>query len=299
VTGQDVVERHPAKTPVLGIDISATSYAEVVECCRRWVAERRAGGADTARYICVASVHGVVTARQDPEIRGILNAADIATPDGMPLVWALRSFGVRGQQRVYGPELMLRLCEDAARSGHRIYLYGGREESLRELTRRLEARFPGIRIAGACSPPFRALTPEEDAETVARIRDSDVDLVFVGISTPKQERWMHAHRAGLPGAVLIGVGAAFDFHSGRVRQAPAWMRERGLEWLFRLAMEPFRLWRRYLLVTPRFLPLWALEWLARGARNLIGSRAKGAPSDGRSGTGRLKPASPGAGASGD
>ncbi len=204
-----------------------------------------------------------MTARKDREFREILNSSEIATPDGMPLVWALRSFGVRGQQRVYGPELMLRLCEDAARRGHRVFLYGGREESLEELASRLTAKSPGLAIVGAYSPPFRALTPEEDDAAVSRILASGADIVFVGISTPKQERWMHAHRESLPGVVMVGVGAAFDFHSGRVRQAPAWMRDRGLEWFFRLTMEPLRLWRRYLLVTPRFLPLWAMEWLAR------------------------------------
>ncbi len=253
----------PDKLSVTGVGVSATSCSEVVEFCRRWIESRRFGdGANAARYICVTSVHGVISARDDDELRDILNAADIATPDGMPLVWALRSFGVRGQRRVYGPELMLHLCEDAARRGHRIFLYGGREERLQELIRRLRVKFPEIRIAGAWSPPFRPLTPEEDEAAVARIRASNADLVFVGISTPKQERWMHSHRSSLPGIVMVGVGAAFDFHSGRVRQAPAWMRSYGLEWLFRLFMEPLRLWRRYLLVTPRFLPLWAMEWLA-------------------------------------
>lgn len=270
------IKDRPDKVPVLGVGISATSYSEIVAFCRRWIGSRRAGqGPAVARYICVTSVHGVITARDDGEVREILNAADIATPDGMPLVWALRSFGARGQQRVYGPELMLRLCEDAARQGHRVFLYGGREESLEGLVRRLRAKFPGVQIAGACSPPWRALTPAEDEAAVARIRNSDADIVFVGISTPKQERWMHAHRGSFPGVVMAGVGAAFDFYSGRVRQAPPWMRDHGLEWLFRLTMEPARLWRRYLLVTPRFLPLWAIEWLTRDAANARTGAADG------------------------
>jgi N-acetylglucosaminyldiphosphoundecaprenol N-acetyl-beta-D-mannosaminyltransferase len=250
----------PGKLNVLGVGISTTSYAEVVEGCRQWVARRRSGEAsDVARFICVTSVHGVITARDSEETRAILNAADIATPDGMPLVWALRSFGAKRQQRVYGPELMLRLCEDAARHGHRIFLYGGREESLVRLRRRLEARFPGLLVAGACAPPFRELTATEEETVRQQIRAADADIIFVGISTPKQERWMYAHRAEFPGTVMIGVGAAFDFHAGQVRQAPFWMQSRGLEWLFRLSMEPRRLWRRYLLVTPRFLPLWAWQ----------------------------------------
>lgn len=254
------VQERPSKQTVVGVDISATSYDEVVGFYRRWVDGRRSGQAPlSARYICVTSVHGVITARDDAGFRQILNSADIATPDGMPLVWALRSFGVRGQQRVYGPALMLKLCESAARRGDRIFLYGGRAETLDGLCERLEGKFPDIRIVGRYSPPFRPLTPEEDAAVSSSIRASGADVVFVGISTPKQERWMYEHRQAFPGVVMIGVGAAFDFHAGRVRQAPPWMQRNGLEWLFRLTMEPARLWRRYLVVTPRFLPLWAMQ----------------------------------------
>lgn len=254
----------PNKQDVIGVGISTTTYAEVVDFCRKWIISRRnSPTAAPARYICCTSVHGVITARDDAGVREILNAADVATPDGMPLVWALRSFGARYQQRVYGPELMLRLCEDAAIRGHRIFLYGGREDRLRELRARVESRFPALQIVGMYSPPFRPLTPEEDDAIVREIRGSGADLVFVGISTPKQERWMYAHRAALAGLVMIGVGAAFDFHAGRVRQAPPWMQRYGLEWLFRLTMEPARLWRRYLLVTPRFLPLWAMQRVSK------------------------------------
>jgi N-acetylglucosaminyldiphosphoundecaprenol N-acetyl-beta-D-mannosaminyltransferase len=258
----------PAKQEVVGVELSTTSYSEVVACCRGWIGERRAGkNGPVARYICITSVHGVITARDDREVQHILNAADIATPDGMPLVWALRSFGVKEQQRVYGPTLMLHLCADAAREGHRVFLYGGREESLRELRRRLQARFPELQIVGAYSPPFRPLTPGEDEDVERRIHESAADVVFVGISTPKQERWMYNHRHRFPGVVMVGVGAAFDFHAGRVRQAPPWMQRGGLEWVFRLWMEPQRLWQRYLLVTPRFLPLWAIQrWAPRPLR---------------------------------
>ena len=248
----------------MGVDISTTSYQEVVEFCRRWVDERRSGRhGSSARYICVTSVHGIITARDEPEVRKILNAADIATPDGMPLVWALRSFGVKQQQRVYGPTLMLKVCESAAQRGDSIFLYGGREQTIEPLCRRLSLNFPGLRIAGHYCPPFRPLTPEEDTAVASQIRASGADIVLVGISTPKQERWMSAHRSEFPGLVMIGVGAAFDFHAGRVRQAPGWMQRNGLEWLFRLIMEPARLWRRYLLVTPRFLPLWAMQLIGR------------------------------------
>ena len=253
----------PDKQLVAGVGISKTSYAEVVSLCRSWWEERKRAPAvaASARYICVTSVHGVILAQDDPEVRTVLNEADLATPDGMPLVWALRSFGAREQERVYGPNLMLELCREAERSGARIFLYGGREDTLLELVGRLRGRFPNLAIAGSYSPPFRPLTPPEDEYITKLIREADADIVFVGISTPKQERWMHAHRLAFPAVTLIGVGAAFDFHAGRTRQAPAWMQRHGLEWFFRLLVEPARLWRRYLLITPRFLPLWAMQKL--------------------------------------
>ena len=257
----------PLKRLVVDVEISTTSYSEVTAFCEKWIAERRTGaGAPRSRYICVTSVHGIITAHDDVEVRSMLNEADIATPDGMPVVWALRSFGARQQQRVYGPTLMLHLCDAAERLEHRIFLYGGVEESLRELRNALKRRFPDIPIVGMYAPPFRPLTDDEDAEVVRRVVESGAEIVLVGISTPKQERWMRDHRAKLPGVVMIGVGAAFDFHAGRVRQAPQWMQQRGLEWLFRLLMEPARLWRRYVLITPRFLPLWALQGLRRTSR---------------------------------
>ncbi len=210
------------------------------------------------------SVHGIMLAHDDPEIATILNAADIATPDGMPVVWALRSFGHREQQRVYGPTLMLAICARAEKEGHRIFLYGGHEEVLPVLVKNLHERFPKLNIAGWYSPPFRPLTASEEEDVQRRIRDSEADIVFAGISTPKQERWMYEHRSAFPGVTLVGVGATFDFFSGRTRQAPAWMQRHGLEWFFRLTREPLRLWRRYLLTTPRFLPLWAKQKFTRG-----------------------------------
>jgi N-acetylglucosaminyldiphosphoundecaprenol N-acetyl-beta-D-mannosaminyltransferase len=252
----------PPKSDVLNVAVSRTSYSELTEVCRCWIAKRRLGtGGSKARYVCFLSVHGIITSRDDREVAGILNAADVVAPDGMPVVWALRSFGFRRQERVYGPTAMLRLCEDAAQQGHRVFLYGGTQDSLEALVARLSATFPGLPIAGAYSPPFRPLTDEEDESVVRRIVQSDADIVFVGISTPKQERWMFSHRDRLPGMILTGVGAAFDFHAGKVRQAPPWIQKHGLEWLFRLWAEPRRLWRRYLVTTPRFLPLWALQWL--------------------------------------
>lgn len=253
------ISENPPKQNVVGIGISKTSYEGVVECCRNWIAAR--DDSRPARYITVTSVHGIVSSREDPVFQQILNKADIATPDGMPVVWAMRSFGNPEQQRVYGPTLTLKLCEDAAKHGHRIFLYGSTDECLESLQANLTKWFPGLQIAGAYSPPFRPLTPEEDADVVDRIRTSRADLVFVGISTPKQEKWMDAHIESLPGTIMIGVGAAFDFHAGKVKQAPAWMQKNGLEWFFRLTTEPKRLWKRYILETPRFLPLWAMQKL--------------------------------------
>jgi N-acetylglucosaminyldiphosphoundecaprenol N-acetyl-beta-D-mannosaminyltransferase len=249
----------PQKQFVVSVGISKTNYNEVVRLCHQWVADRRNGVGGNARYICVTSVHGVMMAKDDPEIAHILNRADIATPDGMPIVWALRSFGSRNQQRVYGPTLMLELCRSAAENGHRIFLYGGLEDTLPLLEASLLQRFPKLIIADRYSPPFRPLTPSEDQHVQAMIHLANADIVFVGISTPKQERWMYEHRQTLPGVILIGVGAAFDFHAGRTQQAPAWMQRNGFEWLFRLVVEPKRLWKRYVLITPRFLPLWAMQ----------------------------------------
>lgn len=255
----------PAKQLVVSVGISETSYSEVVDLCARWALERERTCAPAAHYICIISVHGIMLAHDDPQFANILNEADIATPDGMPVVWAMRSFGVREQQRVYGPTLMLGICSEAAASGLRIFLYGGQEVTLTRLAARLKERFPELVIAGSYSPPFRDLTPPEDEQITRLILESGADIVFVGISTPKQEVWMYRHRASFPGVTLIGVGAAFDFHAGRIRQAPGWMQRAGLEWFFRLMVEPGRLWRRYVLITPRFLPLWARQKL-RGDR---------------------------------
>jgi N-acetylglucosaminyldiphosphoundecaprenol N-acetyl-beta-D-mannosaminyltransferase len=255
-----------AKTNILGIGITAISYEEVVCVCDHWLADRRIPSHSErpdsrARYIAVTSVHGIISSVLDPSVRRCINQADVATPDGMPVVWALRSFGCKHQQRVYGPTLTLALCDMAEKRGYGIFLYGSSPETLEKLQKNLSRRYPSLRIAGSYSPPFRPLTNEEGAEIIQKISDSGAVLVFVGLSTPKQEQWMEAHCRRLAGMVLVGVGAAFDFHAGKLRQAPEWMQRRGLEWLFRLMVEPRRLWRRYLLVTPLFLPLWGLQRL--------------------------------------
>jgi N-acetylglucosaminyldiphosphoundecaprenol N-acetyl-beta-D-mannosaminyltransferase len=247
----------PRKYPVVGVGISTTSYQEVLSFVRQWLSAHRPDA--PGRYICVTTANGIITAHKDRGFKEVLNEADIVTPDGMPLVWALRSFGFKAQARVYGPNLTLALCEQAAYEGHRIFFLGGRPEVLAKLRDRLQARLPDLQIAGAYSPPFGVISAEEDEAQMRMIRESGAQLVFVGLGEPKQERWMSAHRNRLPGVVLVGVGAAFDFHAGTLRQAPVWMQSAGLEWFFRLAMEPRRLWRRYILTTPRFLPLWAMQ----------------------------------------
>ena len=251
--------RTTPKQIVVGVGVSATSYQDTANTIREWVGEQRKNPSRPARYVCVTSVHGIITAREDSDFREILNDADIVTPDGMPIVWAMRSFGLHSQGRVYGPDLMLVLCQQAAELGHRVFLYGALPDTLEKLKAALVKRCPGLQIVGTLSPPYSPLTPEEDLAYVRKIQESKAEIVFVGLSTPKQERWMQAHRLSLAGTIFLGVGAAFDFHAGRIRQAPAWVRRAGFEWLFRLLMEPRRLWKRYLLTTPKFLPLWALQ----------------------------------------
>ena len=264
----------PPKQPVLGVGISATNYGQMLRLCRQWVEQRRQDPAKSRNGHCifVCTVNAVMTAVLRPPFRTLLNSGDVATTDGMPLAWALRSFGVRKQPRVYGPDLMLALCGQATRLGHRIYLFGGRKEVIEVLPRNLSKRFPGIRIAGCYPSRNPPSTPQADREAIAAILSSGADIVFVGFGQPRQEQWIVDHRDLLPGVVLAGVGAAFDFHAGRVRQAPRWMQRSGLEWFFRLLSEPLRLWRRYILFNPLFLMMWGLQlagllrYAARGQR---------------------------------
>jgi len=205
------------------------------------------------QYVCVTGVHGVMESQRDPELRRIHNAAGLVTPDGMPLVWLARRAGFRHVDRVYGPDLLLACCQISVTRGYRHFFYGGNPGVAERLSDRLVRRFPGLRVVGTHSPPYRPAGAAEREEVVQQINASGADIVWVGLSTPKQERWMDAHRARLAAAVLIGVGAAFDFHAGIKRQAPRWMQQSGLEWLFRLGQEPRRLWRRYSYNNVRFI----------------------------------------------
>lgn len=217
-------------------------------------------------YITAAAVNLVMAAQEDPEARAAVLGATLAVPDGQPLVWALRALGHAGATRVYGPELMARFCARAARAGTPLYLYGGRSaEALALLERRLRERFPGLQIVGGCSPPFRPLTEQERQRTVAEIDSSGAAVVWVGTGQPKQEMWMLQMRPRLAAPLLVGVGAAFDFHAGLVSQAPGWMQRSGLEWTYRLSREPRRLWRRYARYNPLFLVGFLRQYLRHRA----------------------------------
>jgi N-acetylglucosaminyldiphosphoundecaprenol N-acetyl-beta-D-mannosaminyltransferase len=237
---------------ILRMRVDGTSYLAAAAQVVDWTSER------FGRYICVANVHMVMEAFDNLTFRHVVNGAALVTPDGMPLVWMLRALGLREQTRVYGPTLLLHVCEQAAKAGIPIGLYGGTKQSLVALQQFLGVRFPELQVAYAFAPPFRPLTPEEDEKVVTDIMDSGARILFVGLGCPKQELWMAAHRERLK-LVQLGVGAAFDFHSGRVPQAPGVLQSVGLEWLFRLMMEPRRLWRRYLLHNPRFVVLTLLQ----------------------------------------
>jgi N-acetylglucosaminyldiphosphoundecaprenol N-acetyl-beta-D-mannosaminyltransferase len=233
---------------VLGIPLALTDYEHTLD----WI--DAAVEARTRAYVCVAAVHTVMACQEDEQLRAAVLGADFTVPDGQPLVWALRASGHPLGDRVYGPELMDRACARAARSGQRFFLYGGRNQgALAELARLLRLRYPGLRIVGGYAPPFRDLTDAEEGAIAADITRSGADVVWVGIGVPKQEKWMARMRDRLQAPVLIGVGAAFDFHAGIVPQAPPLMQRLGLEWVYRLRQEPRRLWRRYLRYNPRFV----------------------------------------------
>ncbi len=240
----------PDKAPMVGIPISVTSYDDVIEKLTNRPTDR-------ATVVAVCNVHSVMSARRDPELREAIAAAEIATPDGVPIVWGLRATVRKEQQRVYGPDLMHKAFVDDV--GWKHYLYGSTPETLEQLQAKLAEIAPKAKIVGAYSPPFREMTQAESDEAMEAIRSSGADVVWVGLGMPKQELWMHGIRPELPGIALLGVGAAFDFLAGTKKQAPAWMQKAGLEWLFRLIQEPRRLWRRYIWNNPAYAVLLTLQ----------------------------------------
>jgi N-acetylglucosaminyldiphosphoundecaprenol N-acetyl-beta-D-mannosaminyltransferase len=246
----------PRTRHLLGVDFCEIDYEGALRRIEEMVATRERG------YVCHVSVNALMNARREPAAMSALRGADLVLPDGMPVVWALRSLGAEISDRVYGPDLMLRACERSLRSGARHFLYGGRDRAATvALAAALHRRYPGIAIAGSWTPPHRPLTAAEEAEVIELIDGSGADVVWVGTGSPRQEKWMARMRQRLEAPVLVGVGAAFDFHAGLVRQAPPWMGRRGLEWIFRLSQAPRRLAPRYLRDNPAFLGLWAREWL--------------------------------------
>lgn len=239
--------REIPRVDVLGVGISAIDMEMALDEITGWIE----GGEQ--HYVCVTGVHGVMESQKDPTLLRIHNDSGLTTPDGMPMVWAAHWAGARHVERVYGPDLMLALCARAAERGWSSYFYGSREGVPELLAQRLTGRFPALKVAGTYSPPFRELSEEEDREIVERINQADPDLLWVGLSTPRQERWMAAHLGKIRAPVLLGVGGAFDIHAGVLPQAPRWMQRSGLEWFYRLYCEPRRLWRRYLYNNPRFV----------------------------------------------
>ena len=239
-------DRVRSTAPVLSVQIDVLTWDDSLNRIQSWAGQR------DSRYVCITNAHSVVSAGQNTEFQSVINGADMATPDGAPVAWVMRKLGYDKQERINGPDLMLRYCELAEQKGESIFLYGSAPETLEKLKHKLNDKFPGLHIAGAFSPPFRALSAEEDQDVIDLINSSGASTVWVSLGCPKQEKWMAAHRGRVKG-VMIGVGAAFDYHAGTIQRAPLWMQRRGLEWLHRLCSEPRRLWKRYLVTNTLFI----------------------------------------------
>jgi N-acetylglucosaminyldiphosphoundecaprenol N-acetyl-beta-D-mannosaminyltransferase len=237
---------------VVGLMVNVCDYESAIEQIGEMVAERK------GNYVCVANVHMTMESRDDPEFGRLVNNAGLVVPDGMPLVWMQKLQGEEQAGRVRGPGLMPKLCRHAEKNNLIVGFYGGKPEVLEAMLKRLKEDYPRLKVGYAYSPPFRKLTPEEDAEIVKNINESGTDILFAGLGCPKQERWMAEHKESLR-AVMIGVGAAFDFYAGNIDESPEWLQKAGLEWFYRLMQEPARLWKRYLILNPRFMILASLQ----------------------------------------
>jgi len=249
---------------ILGLPIAMTDYAEAMDVMDGMIARRDRG------WVCAVAVHAVMVAQRDPEMRRALVESSLTVPDGMPLVWAANLLGGDLPNRVYGPELMERYSRRCVEKGHRVWLYGGRDQgSLVQLALSMRREYPGIQIVGGYSPPFRDLSEEEADELAEQINSARPDMLWVGIGVPKQEKWMARMRDRLEVPVMCGVGAAFDFHAGRISQAPRWMQERGLEWTYRIGQEPRRLLPRYMYYNPRFLAAFARQMATERRRGAL------------------------------
>lgn len=236
---------HIPRANLLGVQVSTLSFSQTIEQVAQTIAT------DQRLSVSPSPVYTIMQGCERPAVRAALNA-NLVTPDGMPVVWALRLLG-HSAERVYGPDLMQAVCQRSLAEGWRHYFYGGAPGVPELLAAALQKKFIGLRVAGLESPPFRMLTAEEDATMVNRLNESGAQIVWVGLGSPKQDVWMFEHRSQLTAPVLIAVGAAFDLYAGRMRQAPRWMQRSGLEWVFRLGSEPGRLWRRYLIYNPKFV----------------------------------------------
>lgn len=254
------IARDHDKVDILGVGVSAVNMDDTVATLEGWIAAR------AQEYVCVTGVHGVMESQDNERLRSIHNNAGMVAPDGMPLVWCARLMGQARTQRVYGPDLMRMMTRVSSQRGYRQFYYGGGEGVADQLAKQLSKTYPGLNVVGTWCPPFREPTPDEDGEVVDQINAARPDILWVGLSTPKQELWMADHVRRLNVPVMIGVGAAFDFLAGNKRQAPPWMQRNGLEWLFRLGSEPRRLWRRYAYIVPGFLLRIIPHFIARAGR---------------------------------
>ena len=237
---------------VLGVKVSAIDMGLAVKLAEEWIAAGKPG------YVCVTGVHGVMEAKRDPELLRIFNHAAMLTPDGMPLTWVGRLQGFTRMNRVFGPDFMMEMCRISLAQGYRHFLYGGKPGVAQALGEAMQRKFPGLQVAGIFTPPFRSLAPDEERELAEQVRQAQPHILWVGLSTPKQERFMAQYVDRLQVPLLVGVGAAFDFHTGRIRDCPAWIKHAGLQWVHRLIQDPRRLWKRYLINNPAFL--WHIAW---------------------------------------
>lgn len=231
---------------VIDAPIDQVTWEDAVQRLSSW------GEKHESRVVCICNAHSVVTAKQDEEFNQVLEHADMSTPDGAPVAWMIKKVSGQPQARINGPDLMLKYCEHAEKIGQSIYLYGGQESTLNILVDVLKSKYPNLKIAGYLSPPFRELNAEEKQKIIQDINDSGAHTVWVGLGCPKQEKWMYEHK-GKINAVMVGVGAAFDYHAGTIKRAPKWMQNSGLEWFHRLCSEPKRLWKRYLVTNSLFI----------------------------------------------
>lgn len=246
------ISKHP-RVNILGVGVSAISMEEAVGATDQFLKNKEQA------YVCVTGVHGIMEAQQDGQFREILNKSFLTTPDGMPTVWLGHAHGFKAMTRVYGPDYMLEVCKMSVERGYRHFLYGGKPGVAEQLRATLLERFPGLQIVGIYTPPFRPLNADEEKELQQQVQESGADVLWCGLSTPKQERFMATYNGNLPVKLMVGVGAAFDLLSGNLSEAPGWMKKSGLQWFYRLLKEPRRLWRRYLMNNPRFVWLTMLQ----------------------------------------